>query len=130
MQTVSAPPLSLVARAPRQPQRRRRSGRPLCIEFSDHLFFVTSRTRDSVFWLHPLLCSSLEPANHEARRVIDAKRARLDARPGCEQNAESKGACAEIAITLVRQYREMRCADLGLPHGEMLKRRATCTWKE
>jgi hypothetical protein len=46
----------------------------------DHLFFVTSRTRDSVFWLHPLLCSSLEPANRAARRVIDAKRARLAAR--------------------------------------------------
>jgi hypothetical protein len=44
------------------------------------LFFVTSRTRHSVFWLHPLLCSSLEPANREARRVIDAKRSRLDAR--------------------------------------------------
>jgi hypothetical protein len=80
MPTVSAPPFSLVPRAPRQPTRRRRSGKPLRIESSNHLFFVTSRTRDSVFWLHPLLCSSLEPANREARRVIDAKRSRLDAR--------------------------------------------------
>jgi hypothetical protein len=41
---------------------------------------VTTRTLEEVFWLHPLLCSKLEPVNREARRVVAAKRARLRTR--------------------------------------------------
>jgi hypothetical protein len=52
----------------------------LRIENAEQLFFMTSRTLDSVFWLHPLLCSELAPANRDACRVIEAKRSRLDAR--------------------------------------------------
>jgi hypothetical protein len=52
----------------------------LRIENAEQLFFVTSRTLDRVFWLHLLLCSELAPANREARRVLEAKRSRLDAR--------------------------------------------------
>jgi hypothetical protein len=57
-----------------------RRSRPLRREDPEHLFFVTTRTLEEVFWLHPLLCSKLEPVNREARRVVAAKRARLRAR--------------------------------------------------
>jgi REP element-mobilizing transposase RayT len=57
-----------------------RRSRPLRCENPEHLYFVTTRTLDEVFWLHPLLCSKLEPVNREARRVVAAKRARLRAR--------------------------------------------------
>jgi REP element-mobilizing transposase RayT len=77
---ITASPQPTLLPNPRNAARKRSNGRPLRIESEDHLFFVTSRTRDSVFWLHPLLCSSLEPANRDARRVIESKRAQLDAR--------------------------------------------------
>ena len=54
-----------------------RRSRPLRCEEPEHLFFVTTRTLEEVFWLHPLLCSRLAPTNREARRVVEAKRSRL-----------------------------------------------------
>jgi hypothetical protein len=54
-----------------------RRSRPLRCEEPEHLFFVTTRTLEEVFWLHPLLCSRLAPVNREARRVVEAKRSRL-----------------------------------------------------
>ena len=58
---------------------RGRRSRPLRVESKD-LAFVTSRTQNSAFFLHPLMCSRLVPTNRQAARVIAAKRARLDAR--------------------------------------------------
>jgi hypothetical protein len=52
---------------------RVRRPRPLRCEEPEHLFFVTTRTLEEVFWLHPLLRSRLAPVNREARRVVDAK---------------------------------------------------------
>ena len=57
-----------------------RRSRPLRCEHREQLFFVTTRTLEQVFWLHPLLCSRLTPVNREARRVVDAKRSRLRAK--------------------------------------------------
>jgi len=57
-----------------------RRSRPLRCEDPEQLFFVTTRTLEEVFWLHPLLCSRLAPVNREARRVVDAKRSRLRAK--------------------------------------------------
>ncbi|MCB9602644.1 MAG: hypothetical protein H6720_20180 [Sandaracinus sp.] len=51
--------------------------RPLRCEEPERLFFVTTRTLEEVFWLHPLLCSEMKPVNREARRAVDAKRAKL-----------------------------------------------------
>jgi putative transposase len=63
----------------RRAKVRGRRSRPLRVE-SKEIAFVTSRTQNSVFFLHPLMCSRLVPANRQAARVIAAKRARLDAR--------------------------------------------------
>jgi REP element-mobilizing transposase RayT len=52
----------------------------LRIEAGEQLVFVTSRIHDCRFLLHPLLCSRLEPINRQARRAIEAKRDKLDAR--------------------------------------------------
>ena len=58
-------------------EKPRRRSRPLRVEEPERLFFVTTRTLEEVFWLHPLLSSRLKPVNREARRVVDAKRAKL-----------------------------------------------------
>ncbi len=52
---------------------RVRRPRPLRREEPEYLFFVTTRTLEEVFWLHPRLRSRLAPVNREARRVVDAK---------------------------------------------------------
>ena len=52
-----------------------RRSRPLRCEEPEHLFFVTTRTLEEVFWLHPLLSSRLAPVNREARRAVDARNA-------------------------------------------------------
>ena len=58
-------------------KKPRRRSRPLRCEEPERLFFVTTRTLEEVFWLHPLLCSQMKPVNREARRAVDAKRASL-----------------------------------------------------
>ena len=60
--------------------RPSRRSRPLRLEDAESYWFVTSRTLEQVFWLHPLLCSELQPVNREARRQVARKRARLDER--------------------------------------------------
>ena len=44
--------------------------RPLRHERSDVLHFVTSRTIEERFWLHPLLTAGAEPPNRKAKRVL------------------------------------------------------------
>jgi hypothetical protein len=78
--TTPAHPPAPVAVVPEARRPSARSGRPLRIEPGDQLVFVTSRIHDCRFLLHPLLCSRLDPINRKAKRVIDAKRAKLDAR--------------------------------------------------
>lgn len=51
------------------PTPNRRS-RPLRVERSDVLLFVTSRTVEERFWLHPLLSCAATPRNRRARRAI------------------------------------------------------------
>ena len=63
-------------------EKPRRRSRPLRCEEPERLFFVTTRTLEEVFWLHPLLCSRVKPENREARRVVDAKRSRLRTKLG------------------------------------------------
>jgi len=79
MPNESDHPAPILAVHPGRAKVRGRRSRPLRIE-SKVLAFVTSRTQNSVFFLHPLMCSRLVPANRQAARVIAAKRARLDAR--------------------------------------------------
>ncbi len=62
------------------PDRAPRRSRPLRLEDPETYWFVTSRTLEQVFWLHPLLCSALRPVNREARRQVARKRGRLDER--------------------------------------------------
>ncbi|MCA9611666.1 MAG: hypothetical protein KC586_02800, partial [Myxococcales bacterium] len=63
-------------------EKPRRRSRPLRCEEPERLFFVTTRTLEETFWLHPLLCSRVRPENREARRVVDAKRLRLRTKLG------------------------------------------------
>jgi len=79
MSNESAHPAPILTVHPGRAKVRGRRSRPLRIE-STELAFVTSGTQDSVFFLHPLMCSRRVPANRQAARVIAAKRARLDAR--------------------------------------------------
>jgi REP element-mobilizing transposase RayT len=58
----------------------RRRSRPLRIENDEFLWFVTSRTIEERFWLHPLLTSAFMPANHQARRVCKALERQADRR--------------------------------------------------
>ncbi len=44
--------------------------RPLRCEDPEQLFFVTTRTLEEVFWLHPLLCSRLAPRERERATVF------------------------------------------------------------
>jgi hypothetical protein len=61
------------------PRSKRRS-RPLRVESNDHLWFVTTRTIDALFWLHPMLTSGMRPPNRKARRVLEAMEDRFDKR--------------------------------------------------
>ncbi|RLB52108.1 MAG: hypothetical protein DRJ42_15635 [Deltaproteobacteria bacterium] len=49
----------------------RRRSRPLRLEQDEHLWFITTRTIEERFWLHPLLTTGLEPPNRKARRACD-----------------------------------------------------------
>jgi REP element-mobilizing transposase RayT len=58
----------------------RRPSRPLRIENDSYLWFVTSRTIEERFWLHPLLTSAFKPANRQVRRLCERLEERLDRR--------------------------------------------------
>ena len=48
----------------------RRRTRPLRKERSDVLLFVTSRTIEERFWLHPLVTAGTEPVNRKAKHAL------------------------------------------------------------
>lgn len=52
-----------------KPSKRR--CRPLRIEQPAALWFITTRTIEERFWLHPILSSGLAPMNHRARRLAN-----------------------------------------------------------
>lgn len=55
-----------------------RRSRPLRIENDQYLWFVSSRTIEERFWLHPLLTSAFTPTNRHARRLCEKLQARVD----------------------------------------------------
>ena len=55
---------------PKAASSKRRRGRPLRQERPDTLFFITSRTLNATLWLHPMVASGKEHANHQQRRVF------------------------------------------------------------
>jgi hypothetical protein len=63
-----------------KPTNRRRPSRPLRIENDRYLWFVTSRTIEERFWLHPLLTSAFKPGNRQARRLCEQMERRIDKR--------------------------------------------------
>jgi REP element-mobilizing transposase RayT len=72
--------MALVA-SPTTPTPRRRC-RPLRVERDDTLWFVTCRTIEERFWLHPLLTCGLEPPNRKARRALKHLEQHADKRFG------------------------------------------------
>jgi hypothetical protein len=61
------------------PTSKRRC-RPLRVEDDDTLWFITSRTIEERFWLHPLLTSAFKPANRQARRLCENLERGIDKR--------------------------------------------------
>jgi len=58
----------------------RRRCRPLRVENDQHLWFVSSRTIEERFWLHPLLTSAFQPPNRKARQQCEKLTQRVDRR--------------------------------------------------
>ena len=58
----------------------KRRCRPLRVENDNTLWFITSRTIEERFWLHPLLTSAFKPANRQARRLCERLEAGIDRR--------------------------------------------------
>jgi len=54
--------------------------RPLRVENDRFLWFVSSRTIEERFWLHPLLTCAFEPSNHRVRRLCKKLERRADKR--------------------------------------------------
>ncbi|MDH5670579.1 MAG: transposase [Myxococcales bacterium] len=52
--------------------RPKRRSRPLRVERDDVPIFVTNRSVEERFWLHPLLSCAAQPLNGKARRVLKA----------------------------------------------------------
>ena len=110
-----------------------RRSRPLRCEEPEHLFFVTTRTLEEVFWLHPLLSSRLAPVNREARRAVDAKRSRLRVklerlvaganrrRPENQPklSVEEAEKLAEDCVSSALSRAQAHCAKSGLPAVEV-----------
>ena len=65
----------------KSPSCRKRS-RPLRIENDQVLWFISSRTIEERFWLHPILTSDFKPANRAARRQCEKLQRPLDKRLG------------------------------------------------
>jgi REP element-mobilizing transposase RayT len=61
-----------------RPSRHR--SRPLRVERDDVLWFVTCRTIEERFWLHPLITCGLQPPNCKARRALAGMQAHADKR--------------------------------------------------
>ncbi|MEZ4253646.1 MAG: hypothetical protein R3B99_36025 [Polyangiales bacterium] len=49
-------------------EKPRRRSRPLRVEEPERLFFVTTRTLEEVFWLHPLLSSRLKQQQQQQQQ--------------------------------------------------------------
>ena len=58
----------------------RRRCRPLRVERDDVLWFVTCRTIEERFWLHPIITCGLQPPNCKARRGLHSLQAHADKR--------------------------------------------------
>lgn len=58
----------------------RRRCRPLRVENDHTLWFITSRTIEERFWLHPLLTSCFKPASRQARRLCERLQRQADKR--------------------------------------------------
>jgi REP-associated tyrosine transposase len=57
-----------------------RRSRPLRVESNDVVWFVTTRTIEERYWLHPLLANGAQPRNRAARRMCAHLERRLDKR--------------------------------------------------
>lgn len=53
-----------------QKSDHKRRSHPLRVERDDVLLFITSRTVEERFWLHPILSCGLTPVNRKARRCL------------------------------------------------------------
>lgn len=87
----------------RTPKRR---SRPLRVERSDALLFVTSRTVEERFWLHPLLSCAAEPRNRKARRALaqlDRRCLKRYVRLAREANRRSGPYTAKLSATDVQR---------------------------
>jgi REP element-mobilizing transposase RayT len=67
-------------KTPKKSTNQPRRCRPLRVENDQTLWFITSRTIEERFWLHPLLTSAFEPANRKARRLRERLDQRVDKR--------------------------------------------------
>jgi REP element-mobilizing transposase RayT len=61
-----------------KPLGSRRRCRPLRVENDQTLWFISSRTIEERFWLHPILTSDFKPANRQVRRLCQKLERRLD----------------------------------------------------
>ena len=66
-------------KAEKKTKTKRRS-RPLRVERSGELIFMTCRTIEERYWLHPLLTCAASPPNRKAKRVVGALDRRMDNR--------------------------------------------------
>jgi REP element-mobilizing transposase RayT len=62
------------------PTTHRRRCRPLRVENDQYLWFVSSRTIEERFWLHPLLTCAFKPTNRKTRRLCEKLNQRADKR--------------------------------------------------
>jgi REP element-mobilizing transposase RayT len=62
------------------PISSRRRCRPLRVENDEFLWFVSSRTIEERFWLHPLLTCAFKPTNRKTRRLCEKLNKRADKR--------------------------------------------------
>ena len=113
------------------PSTPRRRSRPLRVERDDVLQFVTCKTIEGRFWLHPLIASGLEPPNRKARRGLacmqdhtDKRLTRMvkdaNARKGPQQPTMDLDSIKRISRGLIRSG----LARSGAVRGQDLRARA------